>query len=314
MFLQVVVVCLGTGHRRQRRPVGELPRRSERRSGSSQLKLFPGLPVRLQASGHNPAAHIPVTELHQGPTAAHVIDRLGFIDGAECQQDCTLAIGIEPLRILNSRVHFRLGRVYELEPIRACDAFEGIDCAEGAACARLFGNLQCPCIENPGRCVTAHPLLPVRRTVEWAQDMEVCFAVGRFSYPYGVVVCSFCFIVAIQRDEAVNERIENRHLPEVEQAIEIAAQIQSALQYQAGVFVLTGREIRRSQPVQWPQQGAIGPCAAILNDLDAAQKNGFGRFVVMQPILCGGEVGERVDQCAVSAPVLLFGHGDQLFG
>src|SRR6266581_9222194 len=114
----------------------------------------------------------------------------------------------------------------------------------------------------------------------------------------------FRVVVPIQSHEAVDQRIENRHLLEVEQPVQVAAQIKGSLEYEARVVVLTGREIRRSQPVQRSQQRAIGTPSGLLNDLYAAQKDLFGRFEVTKPVLRRSQIGQWIDQRTISPAVL----------
>src|SRR5882672_11539367 len=138
--------------------------------------------------------------------------------------------------------------------------------------------------------------------------MQSSLTVRRLRHPYRVVIRALHIVMSIQSDETLNQRIQDRHLLEIEQTIQVAAEIQSTFEYQARVLVLVGGEIRCSQTVQRSQQRAVGASPGVLNDLHGPQKSRFGRLEVMQPILSGGEIAQRNGQRAVGGAVLPVGH------
>ncbi len=118
----------------------------------------------------------------------------------------------------------------------------------------------------------------------------------------------------VERDVARNQRLENLQLLGVEEPIEIAAQVDGALQRDRRVHVLVLREMRGAEALQRAQQLPVRVARGLFEDVDAALVVLLRRRIVPQPVVDSTQVRQRVDQRTGVFAVLFFREGNHLLG
>src|SRR5438105_5439172 len=93
-------------------------------------------------------------------------------------------------------------------------------------------------------------LEPVRITIHRADDTPIGAAPGALGDPHRVLELTIRLAMALETHQTADQRIEDRHLPGVQQAVEIAAQIERALQRDARILILPGGVISCTEPLQ----------------------------------------------------------------
>ncbi len=114
----------------------------------------------------------------------------------------------------------------------------------------------------------------------------------------------------VERDIARDQRLEDLQLVGVEEPIQIAAQVDGALQRDRCVHVFALGEMRGAQALQRTQQLAIRGAGGSFEDVDAVLVILLGRRIVLEPVMNRAQVRERIDQRPGVFAVLLFGERD----
>src|SRR5947207_13525818 len=97
-------------------------------------------------------------------------------------------------------------------------------------------------------------LEPVRIAIHRADDAPIGAAPGALGDPHRVLELTIRLAMALETHQAADQRIEDRQLPGVQQAVKIAAQIERALQRDARILILPGGVISCTEPLQRAQQ------------------------------------------------------------
>ncbi len=158
-------------------------------------------------------------------------------------------------------------------------------------------------------------LEPARITVHRADDARIGAAPGALGDPHRVLEFTIRLAVALEIHQAADQRIEDRQLPGIQQTVEIAAQIERALQGEARILILPGGVVGCTEPLQRAQQQTVSAAAAgVGGDFHAAQIGILGILVIAHAVLGGAEIGEGIDQLAIVGAVLLLGKRHELLG